>query len=476
VGSGRARRARGTVSRLALLLLLPLLTAGCPKRKPTIDSPPPCAEADPPAEPVISFEPDPDANQAAARRACTYRAGQTTIETIGSEALPPTPFPIQHVVVLMLENRSFDHYMTAFRLHPNDDSQPTNLNQLGVPVERTCASTTKLTLDLNHEWEGTHLAYDNGRLDGFVLMNPDSQNIGRETMNYYAAKDLPMLCWLRQNFATSNRYFSSLLGPTWPNRYFLFAATAAGLTVTPNMKDLLREAQIRTLPSLFTLLGKNARVYTHRDPAYTSLTEVMNALGVFEGRPPLLENRPYGDFATDAANGHLPAFALIEPNMADVPERSDDHPPADIRYGQTLIEAVVKALRGSRSWDSTALFITWDEHGGFFDHVPPPRACEPDDVRPKTHRFDRYGFRVPMFVVSPYTPAGAVSHHIADHTSITRFVEHAFGLPALTRRDANAWPLFDLFDWSSKREFPSEPMPTEKDFSCEPMPTEKGGS
>ena len=136
----------------------------------------------------------------------------------------------------------------------------------------------------------------------------------------------------------------------------------------------------------------------------------------------------------------------------------DEHPPANIQQGEQFAASVTEAVLTSPDWPHTALFITYDEHGGFYDHVPPPAACAPDAISPMLDpsdpssdfpaQFDRYGFRVPLLVVSPYVKPGFVSHVIYDHTSILRFIETRYDLPALTNRDANAAPLLDLFDFS----------------------------
>jgi phospholipase C len=133
---------------------------------------------------------------------------------------------------------------------------------------------------------------------------------------------------------------------------------------------------------------------------------------------------------------------------------NSEHPPLDIALGEQFLHDVVVALTQSRSWSTSALVITYDEHGGFFDHVAPPPACRPDDL-PENADFDRLGFRVPMVVVSPYARPQFVSHRTHSHTSITRLIEVIADLPALTNRDANSDALLDLFDFSS----PPSPPP-----------------
>jgi phospholipase C len=154
--------------------------------------------------------------------------------------------------------------------------------------------------------------------------------------------------------------------------------------------------------------------------------------------------------------GQLPQVAFIDPIFVGTSNtENDEHPTANIQVGEQFVQQVVNAVMTSPQWPSSALFLTYDEHGGFYDHVKPPAACEPDDIPPLLASgdvqaaFDRYGFRVPFVAVSPFSKAGYVSHKVYDHTSILRFIETRFDLPALTRRDANARPMLELFDFEN---------------------------
>jgi len=148
----------------------------------------------------------------------------------------------------------------------------------------------------------------------------------------------------------------------------------------------------------------------------------------------------------------------VDPIFLDTPTvENDEHPPSNVQVGQEFVSRVVKALLTSPQWRHAALFLTYDEHGGFFDHVPPPAACAPDAIPPTLEpgdepgAFDRYGIRVPVVVVSPYARRHFVSHTTHDHTSILRFIETRFDLPALTARDANADPMLEFFDFRRPR-------------------------
>jgi phospholipase C len=196
------------------------------------------------------------------------------------------------------------------------------------------------------------------------------------------------------------------------------------------------------------------------------------------------------DFLDQAAAGTLPAMSFVDPDTThENSDGDDEHPPADIQIGEQLVSQVVHAVMSSPQWPHIALIITWDEHGGFYDHYPPPTACVPDNIAPILNSttndtlsfgFDRYGVRVPLIVVSPYAKIGYVGHNTYDHTSILRFIETKFKVPALSARDANADPLTDLFDFSAPQQLTppviSSPAidPTELQY-CETTYPHDGG-
>lgn len=169
---------------------------------------------------------------------------------------------------------------------------------------------------------------------------------------------------------------------------------------------------------------------------------------------------PIADFYTDAAAGTLPRVAFIDPDGVSKPDylHSDEHPPALMQIGQNWLGKAVDAVVRGPQWERAAMFITYDEHGGLYDHVVPPKSCPPDGLsEDPLVKFDQYGIRVPFLVVSPFAKKGYVSHRLYDHTSILRFIEARFALPALTARDANAEAPWDVFDF---RASPSATRPT----------------
>jgi phospholipase C len=165
---------------------------------------------------------------------------------------------------------------------------------------------------------------------------------------------------------------------------------------------------------------------------------------------------PYDQFFTDAAAGTLPQVTFVEGTDMAGGVSPDEDPPADMQVGQQMVSQIVSAVTSSPLWPHSALFLSYDEQGGLYDHVPPQPACVPDDYAPDLvagdvdAAFDQTGLRVPLIVVSPYAKRGYVSHVVTDHTSILRFIAAMYGLPALTHRDANAVPPLDMFDFSTQ--------------------------
>jgi phospholipase C len=163
---------------------------------------------------------------------------------------------------------------------------------------------------------------------------------------------------------------------------------------------------------------------------------------------------PIDQFAQDAASGMLPQVAFIDPQLlVGKATQTSEHPPADVQIGQKFVYDQVKALLASPAWRTSAMFITYDENGGLYDHVAPPTACAPNDTPPSMGAdlggFDHYGFRVPVYVLSPFAKKHFVSHVVHSHTSILRFIEAKFDLPALTNRDANSDAMLDMFDFDN---------------------------
>lgn len=389
----------------------------------------------------------------ARRGACAFRAGAWPAETLGRDVPVGEAIPIDHVLVLMQENRSFDHYFGKLREagHAEVAAPPEGWSNPGpdggaVPYHHDTAFCVE---DPTHSWSNSLAQYNNGAMDGFVRTNEPH---GERAMAYLDGSDLPFYYGLARTFAVGDHYFSSVLGPTWPNRLYLMAGTSFGLTVNGLVSQ---DTRANPVDNLFRRLDA-ARVPWRNYAGGGRMVAFFPYYGLTR-----LETRAHfrdlADLRRDLASGDLPPVSFIEPSyIGNGGERTDEHPPATPQAGEAFVEGIVRALMASPAWPRTALFFMYDEHGGFADHLAPPTACAPDEfppVNPRGERvpgsFERLGVRVPFIVVSPYARRGFVSHRVYDHSSVTRFIAARFGLPAMTRRDANATPPMDMFDFAN---------------------------
>jgi phospholipase C len=362
-----------------------------------------------------------------------------------------TMHEIQHIVVLMMENHSFDNLLgmvphqvpgreTVDGLTLRDGRAANfNRNAAGHRIFATPASSPcQLPAVPTQAWNASHQSWDSGRNDGFVRAS------GPEAMRYWDSSDLPVTYSLAEHFPLGERYFCSVLAQTYPNRRFFFTGTASGTTATDNLTFSTPAAN----GSIFNRLTDNriGWVNYYQDSPSPAIVPQFGT-----GAPPTAF-RKMDQLYVDAAAGKLPPFTFLDPNYTTTSEEN----PQDIQLGERLIAEVVHALTHAPTWKHTALFITYDEHGGYYDHVPPPRAIRPDGIAPIQEAsqpklvpgsYDRYGFRVPLLVVSPWARKDYVSRVVQDHTSITAFIERKWNLPAMTFRDANAHPMTDYFDF-----------------------------
>jgi phospholipase C len=376
---------------------------------------------------------------------------------------------IEHVVVLMMENHSYDNFLgilgrgrgqrqrgDGFTLDGN--GQPTATNpypdgrlQHAFPMPTTC----QLPSTPSQEWTASHNAYDGGRMDGFVRTPLDpftSHIVGGVAMGYWTGDDLPFTYDLASTFPVGDRWFCSLLGQTDPNRRYLIAATSSGMT------DDIGTGAGGAVPDATLAVPANGTIFDRLDRY--GISWLNYTAGYPTGATPELypandavpearRVRTFDQFSADAGAGVLPAFSLLDP---DYTTQSQENP-QNIVAGEAVLAEVVKAVGSGPSWESTLLVITYDEHGGYYDHVPPPPALAPDAIPPivqpgeSTYEgFARYGFRVPSIVVSPYARRAWVTSVVHDHTSIAAMVERKWNLPAMTFRDANANDLTDFLD------------------------------
>lgn len=351
---------------------------------------------------------------------------------------------IEHIVVLMLENRSFDHMLGYLSLEGRRDDVDGLKAGMANPYEgdRKIHHLERTVLggeaeDPSHGGEdvAAQIAKDNS---GFAanFAKHGAEYVRKHggpapdpglVMGYYNDKDLPVFDFLASHFTICDRWFSSVPGATWPNRLYAAAGRAAGshddkklpLYSLPGFVRFLdqREVDWRWYsfdPGTLRLIDPAYRFGEHNHFAFfdkrkVSLREEM--VGA------LLEERP--SFLDDAANNELPSVSWIDPHFKDAamlgPDSNDDHAPSDVTAGQDLVLTLYHALRRSKAWGKTLLLVTYDEHGGFFDHVSPPQA--PDDEP----AFRRYGVRVPALIASPWVDAKCDST-LFDHTSIIKTI------------------------------------------------------
>jgi phospholipase C len=362
----------------------------------------------------------------------------------------PSMHQIRHIVVVMMENHSFDNLLGMARYQVPGRSRVDgltrrhgrfrnfNLDGAGHPVFASHAgSPCQERGKPSTAWDASHQSYDGGRNDGFVTAS------GPSAMWFWDKSDLPFTYSLARHFPIGQRHFSSVLAPTYPNRRFFFAGTASG-TISTNAAGLRPTAANGTIFDRLDAHGIDWRVYFQAIASPLILPNFRN------NHSQVARTKTFDHFFADTAAGKLPQFVLLDPNYSTTSEED----PQDIQVGEQFIAQVVHALIHARTWKHTALFITYDEHGGYYDHVPPPRAIKPDSIPPMLSGtnvpgdYDRYGFRVPLIVVSPWARHDYVSSRTQDHTSITAFIERKWNLPAMTFRDANAQQMTDYFDFT----------------------------
>jgi phospholipase C len=359
----------------------------------------------------------------------------------GTDTLPK----IEHIVVLMMENHSFDDHLgtlgrgDGFTLDARGKPLNYNPDPSGGYVRsfhnpNTCGESDS---GITQSWNASHICFDNGTNMGFV------KGCSGAAMGYWEADDLPFYHSMAGLFPIGDRYFCSVMAQTYPNRRFLIAGTALG-NISTNVTGISKvDAPNGTIFDRLNEYGISWKDY------YTDLP----TCALFE---PVFFNNPtkavhVSEFFTDAASGNLPAFSLVDP-YSNFSEED-----GDISVGEGYAALVINAVLQGPAWDKTALIWVYDEHGGWYDHVPPQPAVKPDNVEPMLlpgdlpGSYDYTGFRVPCCVVSAWSKKDYVSHQTFDHTSILKLVETKWNLPALTYRDANAHNMLDFFDFKAAR-------------------------
>src|SRR5882762_4783808 len=332
------------------------------------------------------------------------------------ESLPlPAQSGIDRVVVVTMENRSFDHLLGWL---PGADGRQAGLRYPDFTGQ--LQPTHHLTdfqgcgfQDPDHSYEGGRIEYDGGKCDGWLRAN-DIYSIG-----YYQQSDLAFFGSAAPGWTVCDNYFAAILAETFPNRFYQHAAQTDRLhntstqSVLPTIWDSLQNAG---------LTGK----YYFNDAPFLALWGI-KYLGI---------SRPFVEFLADCASGNLPHVSFIDPRFEDETSgtSNDDHPHADIRNGEIFLNEVYHAVTSGPDWPSTLLVINFDEWGGFYDHVPPPTAPIPQADQLAGNQDGRLGFRTPALLISPWSRRGYVSHAQFDHTSVLQLIEWRWGLPALSVR------------------------------------------
>jgi phospholipase C len=407
---------------------------------------------------------------------------------------PPPPNPsgslnsIEHIIFSMQENRSFDHYFGKMPEYRRERNIPGANDIDGLPANASNPSRDDVNVkvfahhietprheNLSPAWNESHRCWNRhdptspvAKMDGFVYTAANFSRGDRgddrlcdfngvRAMGYYDWRDIPYYYALGSQFAISDRMFASIPASTLVNRWYLMAASSFG-RVGPPLRGCSRQLGAKTIFDVCESAGISWKIYVKGDFTYYAWFSGYNK---HKGTSRIVNA---DQFLDDAASGKLPQVAMIE---SGVDTGLDEHPKNDIQEGARYMRQLFNAAMKGPAWPKTAMILTYDEPGGFFDHVPSPSTVKPDDIAPilqdvcinpetgeiETKNwtpgdFDRLGFRVPFVMVSPWVKPHYVSHQVADHTSILKFIEKRFNLPSLTRRDAAAHDLLDMFDFS----------------------------
>jgi phospholipase C len=368
---------------------------------------------------------------------------------VQTAALPdPVDAPFDTVVVLMMENRSFDHVLGWL---PGANGRQAGL--VYADVDGVEHETWPLAGDPNHDfyrcdfgdpvhdWQGIAIQYNGGRCDGFLR----TANAGdRFPIGYYREDDLPILSALAKGYTTFDNYFCAMQGPTWENRLYQLTGTtqlgpsARSVAIETAIFDRLRQA------------GLTAAYYHHGDPV----------TGLFATRKYDDITYPIQQFWTDARDGRLANVVFVDPDFTDASEdagtSNDYHPWGNVLVAEGFVAAVHDALKQCPQWERMVFVLNFDEHGGFFDHVPPP-ACEDDTLLPldrlgRRPDLKRLGFRVPAIAMGPFAPRKIEQAGPYEHCSILKMIEWRWGLAPMTLRDRFARNFAEALDFTTRRD------------------------
>jgi len=388
----------------------------------------------------------------------TMAAGATALDLRVAPAVqataralpPPHEAPFDTVVVLMMENRSFDHVLGWL---PGADGRQQGLRYADIhgvvhetrplaPDWQGCTLS-----DPDHSWQGAAMQYAEGRCDGFLKTAPAGDHF---PIGYYGPNDLPILHALATGYTTFDRYFCSMQGPTWENRlYQLSGTTQVDMPDGFPKSDADRPCLIET--TIFDRVreaGLRAAYYHQGEPM----------TGLFRSKKYDDLTHSIERFWEDARKGSLPHVVFVEPDYTDAAEdngtSNDYHPKGSVLVAEQFVARVHDALRDSPQWNRMVFVLNFDEHGGFFDHVVPP-ACVDDTVQtnPGPHpNLKRLGFRVPAIAMGPFAPRKIEKAGPYEHCSILKMIEWRWGLEPMRARDRHARNFAEALDFGARRE------------------------
>ena len=419
-------------------------------------------------------------------------ATEATVRKAGPLPFPeravgsPDPLmPFDHLVVVMMENHSFDNLLGYLPYtHPQADGLTidgngvaTNQNPKsdGTPAVSFPVPNTAQENFITQSWKATREQVDGGAMDGFVRTARDQE----QPMGYYTPDVLPFAYSFARTFTVANRWFCSAPGPTYPNRRFMLAGTAYGLTETS------AESLLEPPPANGTIFDQLSNHHVSWADYSTELPMTLVIPTIFVKY--LDHHHNLEKFFHDCEAGSLPAVSFVDPALGALRDAASSLPsiiqdalrlfgidpatfppgqtqenPDDLYFGERWAFEVTDALMRSPAWDRTLLIYTYDEHGGYYDHVAPASAVAPDQIAPEPAgtegSYTTYGPRVPAVVMSPYSKPGGVTNEVHDHTSILATIERKWNLPALTARDGNAATVMDFLDLNSPPRLAPPPL------------------
>jgi phospholipase C len=387
-------------------------------------------------------------------------------------------FPFDHIIMVMQENHSFDNYLGMLPVLGQPKADGFTFNKAGDPINWNPIGNERMPVfhengfvgennTGSQSWNDTHLQINGGAMNGFAYTGPGS-------MGYYTDEDLPFYYSLANTFCVANRWFAAVPSQTTPNRRFAQAATASGIINTDASNVVTDPPANGTIWD--RLSNHNISWLNYWSDAPTS-AEIFSTVLKYPEHLARIEQ-----FYVDAAAGLLPAVSMVDSNMgaivgeitgeagtiklpvpvpdfsatlADINEtaESEEHP-ENVQLGEAFVARIVDAVMSGPAWRRTLLVWYYDEHGGYYDHVPPPRALAPDNILPQLAPtnlpgdYTSYGVRLPVVIVSPYSRKHDVTNVVHDNTSVLATIEQQWNLPALTYRDANAASLMDFLDTS----------------------------